>query len=445
MTTLFGHGVRSEGVALYLFEAAACFAIAYAVLLLDAAPGALDASAAAATAAVLALLTGLAAGATGMYDPEGLTRAHRLVIGACLTGAILTPVAWAAVRLLPGAPEGLAERPLTIGFSLALAGVGTTVATRLLFILLARAGLFASRIAVHGPVNLPAGRGTQPPFNVVLRLPTAAAQVTESTLQALRARRAREVVAADPANVPPAARATLQAAGLRVTGEVEFVERHLRRVDLASLPANWLDGARAMRELVVERALRRTFDIVLSLALVIFTLPLTALAALAIRLDSPGPVFYRQERVGRGGRVFRLYKLRSMRADAEAAGTPQWAVQRDPRVTRVGRLLRLTRVDEIPQVLNVLRGDMAFIGPRPERPAFVEKLARAIPHYADRAVVRPGITGWAQVSFPYGASEEDSRHKLTYDLYYVRHRSLFLDLLILVATVRVVLFQEGSR
>jgi lipopolysaccharide/colanic/teichoic acid biosynthesis glycosyltransferase len=134
-----------------------------------------------------------------------------------------------------------------------------------------------------------------------------------------------------------------------------------------------------------------------------------------------------------------------MRVDAEAGGAPRWASRRDDRVTRIGRLIRLTRIDEIPQALNVLAGHMSLVGPRPERPAFVAELASAIPHYDDRAVVRPGITGWAQVNYPYGASVEDARMKLAYDLYYVKHRSLFLDLLILVATVRVVLFQEGSR
>jgi lipopolysaccharide/colanic/teichoic acid biosynthesis glycosyltransferase len=166
---------------------------------------------------------------------------------------------------------------------------------------------------------------------------------------------------------------------------------------------------------------------------------------LAIRLDGPGPIFYRQERIGLGNRPFTLFKFRSMVVDAERGGAPKWATRSDPRVTRVGRFLRLTRIDEIPQVLNVLRGDMSIVGPRPERPAFVEQLAAVIPHYNDRAVVKPGITGWAQVSFPYGASVEDARTKLEYDLYYVRRRSLFLDLLILLATVRVVLFQEGAR
>jgi lipopolysaccharide/colanic/teichoic acid biosynthesis glycosyltransferase len=168
------------------------------------------------------------------------------------------------------------------------------------------------------------------------------------------------------------------------------------------------------------------------------------LTALAIRLDSPGPILYRQERVGLGGGTFTVLKFRSMRTDAEARG-PVWAAQRDPRVTRVGSFIRLTRIDELPQLLNVLRGEMSFIGPRPERPHFVEQLEQALPFYRDRALVKPGLTGWAQVNYPYGASVEDARAKLSYDLYYVKHRSLLLDLMILLATVRVVLFQRGAR
>ena len=217
------------------------------------------------------------------------------------------------------------------------------------------------------------------------------------------------------------------------------------RVDLDQLREGWLATARATCEGRLRGAAHRGLDLTGALTLLLLTLPLLLLVALAIKLDSPGPVFYRQERVGRGGRLFSLFKFRSMGVDAEAGGAPQWASKQDPRVTRVGRLIRLTRIDEIPQVLNVLRGDMALVGPRPERPAFVEQLGRLIPHYDERACVRPGITGWAQVNYPYGASVEDARMKLTYDLYYVQHRGLRLDLRILLATVRVVLFQEGAR
>lgn len=194
----------------------------------------------------------------------------------------------------------------------------------------------------------------------------------------------------------------------------------------------------------LDAAAQRLTDIVLGLALLVFTLPLMLLTAALIRLDSPGPALYRQVRVGLHGRPFTMLKLRSMRTDAEARG-PVWAAQRDPRVTRIGSFIRLTRIDELPQLINVLRGEMSFIGPRPERPHFVEQLERALPFYRDRALVKPGLTGWAQVNHPYGASVEDARAKLSYDLYYVEHRSLLLDLLILVATVRVVLFQRGAR
>jgi lipopolysaccharide/colanic/teichoic acid biosynthesis glycosyltransferase len=166
--------------------------------------------------------------------------------------------------------------------------------------------------------------------------------------------------------------------------------------------------------------------------------------ALLIKVDSPGPVLYRQNRVGLGGRCFTLFKFRSMRTDAEASG-PAWAQRRDPRVTRVGAAIRRVRIDELPQVFNVLRGEMSFIGPRPERPHFVAQFNELIPCYAARSLVKPGLTGWAQVNFPYGASVEDARTKLSYDLYYVKHRGFLLDVVILVSTVRVVLFQEGSR
>jgi exopolysaccharide biosynthesis polyprenyl glycosylphosphotransferase len=195
----------------------------------------------------------------------------------------------------------------------------------------------------------------------------------------------------------------------------------------------------------LQEVVRRALDIALALLLFVLTLPILLLAALAIKLDSPGPVFYRQERVGLNDRVFTIYKLRSMRADAETGSPPVWAAERDPRVTRVGALIRHTRIDEIPQVANVLRGDMSLIGPRPERPHFVDQLREVLPFYADRHHVRPGITGWAQVNYSYGATIEDAREKLAYDLYYVNHRSLVFDLLVIISTVRVILFREGAR
>lgn len=192
------------------------------------------------------------------------------------------------------------------------------------------------------------------------------------------------------------------------------------------------------------QAIRRGFDVVLSLAGLVVLLLLLPLVTALVKLDSPGPVFYRQERIGLGGRIFTLVKFRSMRTDAEAAG-PRWASEQDPRVTRLGRFLRRTRIDELPQLLNVLTGNMSLVGPRPERSCFVEQLNQAIPHFAARVVVKPGVTGWAQVNHPYGASVEDARQKLAYDLYYLQHRSLRLDLRIMLATVRVMVCGTGAR
>ncbi len=191
-------------------------------------------------------------------------------------------------------------------------------------------------------------------------------------------------------------------------------------------------------------AARRARDVWGSLVLLVLVMPVLLVVVCLIKLDSLGPLLYRQDRVGLHGRVFTILKFRSMRVDAEACG-PCWAALRDPRVTRVGALIRASRIDELPQLLNVLRGEMSLIGPRPERPHFTEQLARVIPSYHDRTRVLPGITGWAQVNYPYGASVEDARIKLTYDLHYIRNRTLWLDLRILIATVWVVMFRIGSR
>jgi len=212
----------------------------------------------------------------------------------------------------------------------------------------------------------------------------------------------------------------------------------------AGIDCTQLDPANKRRKLNLSDMTRRGCDVVGSLLLLVMTLPVLFIAACLIKLDSRGPVLYRQQRVGLRGRTFNLLKFRSMRIDAEAGG-PCWAVERDPRVTRVGAFIRATRLDETPQLLNVLFGQMSLVGPRPERPHFAEQLSRVIPRYDERTKVPPGITGWAQINYPYGASVEDARAKLTYDLFYVENRTLLLDLRILLATVPVVLFCKGAR
>jgi sugar transferase (PEP-CTERM system associated) len=233
--------------------------------------------------------------------------------------------------------------------------------------------------------------------------------------------------------------------GVRVEDATTTYERLTGKILIDDLKPSWLifsDGFRASR---MTRVVKRMLDLALSLIGFIVASPLMALTALAIRLDSPGPVLYTQERVGENGGVFTVIKFRSMRIDAEPTGRPVWARDKDDRITRVGRFIRLTRLDELPQLWNVVRGDMSFVGPRPERPFFVEQLAGEIPFYLQRHAVKPGVTGWAQVKYQYGSSIEDAMEKLRYDLYYIKHMSIFFDLTIVLDTVKVILFGKGAK
>ena len=237
----------------------------------------------------------------------------------------------------------------------------------------------------------------------------------------------------------------IKTAGVHVNDFSSFIERETGRVDLDTVNPSWLifsDGFSSGR--AVSSAAKRVFDVVASALLLFLSAPVIVLFALIIKLDSRGPALFRQSRVGLYGTTFDVIKLRSMRLDAEADGA-QWATMNDPRITRVGRLIRKTRIDELPQTWSVLKGQMSFVGPRPERPEFVSDLEDKLPFYAERHMVKPGITGWAQINYPYGASIEDSRHKLEYDLYYAKNYTPFLDLLILLQTLRVVLWHEGAR
>ena len=233
--------------------------------------------------------------------------------------------------------------------------------------------------------------------------------------------------------------------GIDVVDSLTFWEREAGEIDFAHTGAGWLAFTQGFLLDARSRLIKRVVDFVVSLAFVILVLPLCLFVALAIKLESPGPIFYRQERVGLNGKVFRVWKFRSMRTDAERDGVPQWANKKDNRVTGVGQVIRMLRIDEIPQIMNVLSGDMSFVGPRPERPFFVEQLRKEIPHYDLRHAVKPGITGWAQVNYPYGASVDDAKRKLAYDLYYLKNHDLILDLAILMQTVRVILFPGGAR
>ena len=232
--------------------------------------------------------------------------------------------------------------------------------------------------------------------------------------------------------------------GVRIEDAATTYERISGKILTDGLAPSWLifsDGFQASRG---TRVVKRLIDIVLAAIGLVLAAPLMLLTAMAVWLDSSGPILYRQVRVGENDRLFTLWKFRSMRSDAER-GQPIWATNNDSRVTGVGRVIRLTRLDELPQLLNVLRGDMSFVGPRPERPYFVQQLAAEIPFYAERHAVKPGVTGWAQVKYGYGASVEDAMEKLRYDLYYIKHLSIGFDLTIVIDTVKVILCARGAQ
>jgi sugar transferase (PEP-CTERM system associated) len=448
MIRILRQHIAPEMICLWLIEFLLCFLLAYALLAGgDLAGGSVQA---ANHAALLALTTSLTSVAIGLYRAEICLQTRRLLVNTAVAALLSFPLA-----LLVGRVAGIDTRVLIGGsparpFQVLFVWIVLLYATRLVFGLAVRLNIFSRRVLIIGTGADADGTGAAiralPAGGFTVAGIAPAAATTRFSPAILRRQRIWGVIVTAPARAAlhQAELLRCKQAGIHIFTDVEFREQQLQRIDLDHLPADWMLFADGLAPSQAEQALRRAGDIVITLLLLLLTLPVMALAALAIRLDSPGPILYRQRRVGLNGRHFTLLKFRSMRTDAETAG-PTWAARRDARVTRVGRVIRRTRIDELPQLLCVLRGEMGFVGPRPERPHFVDQLAEIIPFYRDRSSVRPGLTGWAQVNFPYGASIDDARQKLSYDLYYIRHRSLFLDLMILFATVRVILFQEGAR
>jgi len=237
----------------------------------------------------------------------------------------------------------------------------------------------------------------------------------------------------------------LRLEGAKIEEAASWLEKMSGRIEVENLQPSWLVFAEGFRFSAGFLLMKRLLSSLAAFILLLVVLPLIPLVCLAIKLDSAGPVLYRQKRVGRGGVTFFCFKFRTMRQDAEADTGPTWAGDDDPRITRFGKFLRSSRLDEIPQLWNVFKGDMAFVGPRPERPEFVEWLTRELPYYPVRHVVRPGITGWAQVRYKYGNTVEDAKEKLQYDLYYIKNASIGLDLLIMFQTVKIVLLGRGAQ
>lgn len=396
----------------------------------------------------------------GLYDWEwtkGLKSLLARVLGSFFFGAIVVRVGAEFLPLLfPGGAEYLANLATS-----ALAAI----LIRLLFMEWGKTELFKKRILVLGTGSraakleeivasdlakglhivgyLPLGANhNYVPRDRILEEPGSLYELSmrhgvEEIVVAVRERRG--------GGLPMSELLECKLRGVRVLDLPAFFERQTGILPLEALNASWMIFSEGFGQGSARDLVKRLFDLLVSGSFLLLTLPLMLLTALLIRLESSGTVFYTQERVGQFGKSFTIYKFRSMFTDAEKNGLPVWARMNDDRTTRVGRIIRRTRIDELPQVLNVFLGHMSFVGPRPERPYFVNDLAAQIPYYHARHSVKPGITGWAQVRFPYGASVEDAMNKLQYDLYYVKNHSLFLDLMVLIQTAQVVVLGKGVR
>jgi len=272
--------------------------------------------------------------------------------------------------------------------------------------------------------------------------------VAAHLMEVVKKQKVHRVIVAVPdrrGTIPMQELLELRMQGVKIEEATSWLEKISGKIEVENLYPSWLVFNEGFRRSAIFIAVRRVLSIIISLFGLLFTLPLFPFIVLAISLDSKGPVFYTQTRMGKGGRLFKVVKFRTMREDAEFGTGAQWAANNDPRITRVGKFLRISRLDEIPQLWCVLKGDMAFVGPRPERPEFIETLSQEIPYYGVRHMVRPGVTGWAQIKYKYGSTIEDAREKLQYDLYYIKHASIGLDLVIMFMTVKIVLLGRGAQ
>ncbi|MCQ9372940.1 TIGR03013 family PEP-CTERM/XrtA system glycosyltransferase [Methyloversatilis sp. XJ19-13] len=413
-------------------------------------------------AAVFAAVMTVLMSTLGLYQreqPRNLSELVGRVLFAFLLGL---PVAYMVFRLMP---QGSMAMP-ALDISLCLGFGGILLLRAASFVQADGAGMFTRRILVVGTGSEAASvwasvsTSASATHTIVgfvsvgadtsVEVPSAMVMPEGScVMQLARDHRANEIVVAVRERrggvLPLRELLDCKLAGVTVNDLSSFFERMRGQVRLDSLRASWLIYGDGFRQGVGRTVVKRLFDVLAASVLLVVTAPVMLLAAIAIALESGFPVIYRQERVGQGGRTFKVLKFRSMRLDAEADGKPRWASNSDDRITRVGHFIRKTRIDELPQIFNVLHGDMSFVGPRPERPYFVDQLTDQIPFYAARHSVKPGITGWAQVRYAYGASVDDAVQKLQYDLYYVKNHTLFLDVLVLLQTVRVVLTGDGAR
>jgi sugar transferase (PEP-CTERM system associated) len=398
--------------------------------------------------------------ASGLYHSRLVVNPSQSLVRAALVLLIALPFAYAIFGLLPA---HFAHRPAVQW--LTMAGVAALILRRAYMTQSTAAPAGRTRILIFGagPAAEVVGRtlkASDPNAHIVGYMagpnekePTVPARellVPSGTLTETAVRLGvDEIVVAlterRSGSMPLRQLLDCKASGIKVHDLNTHFEKTLGQIRLDYLDASWLIFGDGFNQGALRTAVKRVFDIVSAAILCVVSLPVMLLAGLFIKLESPGPMLYRQDRVGLNGKSFSIAKFRSMRNDAEKDGKPQWAAANDARVTRVGNVIRRLRIDELPQLMNVLRGDMSLVGPRPERPFFVDQLTQEIPFYALRHSVKPGVTGWAQVRYPYGATVEDSQEKLQYDLFYVKNHTLVLDLFVLYETVGVVLTGKGAR
>ena len=392
----------------------------------------------------------------GLYDGEGVVHIKRTLWRVAVIAApIFLLAVWTTGELARHAVIRI--YPYRWQWTFALTGLWlfSTVLLRVLFRQVLQSGLLTRRVVLVGMESHAAEIAdlvceSQQRFRLVGQFSgnddiVAAGSPATLALLTSKLGASEVVIAVGGKPLPWTMLANCRVSGIRVTDFLDFYEREGRRICIESLREDWIALSNGFEVAKSNDRLRRLTDVLLALAGFVATAPVLLLAAVAIKLEDGGPVFYRQERIGLAGHPFTLFKFRSMHHDAERDGKPAWAAEHDLRITSVGAFIRKVRIDELPQFWNVLRGDMTLIGPRPERPYFVQRFSQSIPFYDYRHMVRPGITGWAQVRFRYGASIEDARKKLSYDLYYIKNRGILLDIVILLKTVGVVLRCEGAR
>jgi sugar transferase (PEP-CTERM system associated) len=445
MMQMFGHSVRRTVLILGAIEAAMVYAAIFliATLVVHSPDGPSGLTAAATLPALLIIAFMLA---LGVYEPDARadlpTMTERLSV-ACVAGA---GIGFGIVYLMGDIWVSPLYAVACASFSYAAVAAARFVFSRIL-----RAEPFQRRILIIGDgeaanelISITTRTGCDAHVTGVMK--TSEAADRGKLLKRALALDVAEIVVADRhAPLPHAGLLDCKAEGIRIFDSLDFGENETGMVDLDHLyPARFIFSRTAGYSRLSMNA-KRAMDILVSGIALLMLSPILAIAALAIKLDSKGPVLYSQTRVGLMGAPYEIFKFRSMRTDAEADGVAVWAGENDPRITKVGKFLRATRIDELPQIWNILKGEMSLVGPRPERPFFVTQLAESLPFYNERHRVKPGLTGWAQINYRYGASQDDSRMKLRYDLHYAKNFSVFLDIIILMKTIRVVLWPDGVR